>query len=88
MLEDWFSALNENVQVWCQAHKHRGQAWGEVSGNVLVLDCSKQGVYNVLIIGTRQDKDAKENWHGVEVAPEPESEENTNGTSSAQDSSG
>jgi hypothetical protein len=65
-LPEWFSALNENVMVWVNPFKHRGLAWGETNENVLHVDCSKNGLYNILIMGTRRDKDAKENWAGAE----------------------
>ena len=68
-LPDWFSALNENVDVWVNPFKHRGQAWGETVGNSLHIDCSKSGTYLCLFIGTRRDKDAVENWNGVEIPP-------------------
>jgi hypothetical protein len=65
-LPEWFSALNENVMVWVNPFKHRGLAWGETNENVLHVDCSKNGLYNILIMGMRRDKDAKENWAGAE----------------------
>jgi hypothetical protein len=69
-LPSWFSHLNEDVMVWANAFKHRGLAWGETIGNVLHVDCSKAGVYNVLIFGKRKDPAAKNNWHGAEIPPE------------------
>ena len=66
-LPGWFSAINENVMVWVNPFKHRGQAWGEMEGNTLKIDCSKAGTYLALIIGTRCDEGAKENWTGVEI---------------------
>ena len=42
---------------------------GEVDGNNLHIDCSKTGVYNILIVGSRSDSGAKENWTGVEIPP-------------------
>ena len=82
VLDDWFELINEDVLVWVNAFKHRGQGWGEVVGNTLTIDVSKAGVYNILLMGTRCDHCAKTNWTGVEVPPE-ESEENTNGSSGA-----
>jgi hypothetical protein len=68
-LPEWFSALNENVMVWVNPFKHRGQAWGETIGNVLHVDCSKGGVYNVLIFGQRKDPAALSHWKGAEIPP-------------------
>ena len=80
-LPDWFDLINEEVMVWVNPFRHRGQAWGEVPGNNLHVDCSKAGVYNVLIMGDRKDHCAKECWNGVEVPPVPETEaEPTSGT--------
>ena len=68
-LPDWFSDLNENVMVWVNPFKHRGQAWGETISNVLHVDCSKSGVYNCLIMGARKDPGAQ-TWDGAEIPPE------------------
>jgi hypothetical protein len=68
-LPSWFSHLNEEVLVWANAFKHRGVAWGETIGNVLVVDASKAGVYNVLIFGKRKDPAAINNWKGAEIPP-------------------
>ena len=69
LLPSWFSHLNEEVLVWANAFKHRGLAWGETIGNVLHVDCSKAGVYNVLIFGQRKDPAAKNHWKGAEIPP-------------------
>jgi hypothetical protein len=35
----------------------------------LHVDCSKAGVYNVLIFGRRKDPAAVNNWKGAEIPP-------------------
>ena len=68
-LPDWFRYINEDVMVWANAYEHRGLAWGRVTENNLHIDCSKTGVYNILIIGSRGDAVAKDLWTGVEIPP-------------------
>ena len=58
--------------VWANPFKHRGAAWGETIQNTLHIDASKTGVYNVLIMGKRADKAAKENWTGAEIEKKPD----------------
>lgn len=61
-LPSYFGWLNENVQVWISPLDHFGRAYGEVdekSTSVRIV-ADHDGVYNVLIIGTRKDKIAKD----------------------------
>ena len=59
--------LNTNYQVWVNPDRHFGQGYGYVENNKLTLKVNKNGLYNVLLIGTRKDNMAIKNWQGVEV---------------------
>ncbi|OGC33194.1 hypothetical protein A3J90_07725 [candidate division WOR-1 bacterium RIFOXYC2_FULL_37_10] len=61
-LPDYFKYLNENVQVWVSPKDNFGRAYGNVDNelNTLSVKADLDGEYNVLAIGTRKDKDAKE----------------------------
>lgn len=68
-LPDYFEHLNTNVDVWVNPYKHFGRAYGEVIGDKLYVTCETNGIYKVLIIGTRNDDhESVRNWHikGVE----------------------
>ncbi len=67
-LPDYYRFLNENDQVWVSPVKHFGQAYGEVSEDqtTLTVHSNQDGVYNVLLIGTRKDEAALEAWKGTE----------------------
>ncbi|MBU1891169.1 hypothetical protein KJ782_06845, partial [Patescibacteria group bacterium] len=73
-LPDYYTFLNENDMVWVSPKGHFGRAFGEVdqSQKSLNIKADTDGEYNVLLIGTRKDKDAFENWKGVESFVEPE----------------
>ena len=67
LLEEYHQYLNTNYQVWLNPDRHFGQGYGYVENNKLKLKVNKDGVYNVLLIGTRKDNMAIKNWPGVEV---------------------
>jgi hypothetical protein len=66
-LPDYFRFLNKNEQVWVSPKNHFGSAYGVVDKEqTCVSFCSNyDGLYNVLIIGTRKDKGVCK-WKGVE----------------------
>jgi len=68
LLPDYYKHLNENDQVWVSPYKHFGQAWGEVTDDqeYLIIHANEDGLYNVLLIGTRKDEIAKKAWKGAE----------------------
>ena len=68
-LPDYYNLLNGNDQVWVSPIFHFGSAYGFINENQTSLSiCSNaDGDYNVLLIGTRKDKFASENWNGTEV---------------------
>jgi hypothetical protein len=54
-LPEYFSALNKNTQVWVSSVKHFGQAWGETVGCTLNVNAASPGLFNVLVVGQRND---------------------------------
>lgn len=67
-LPDYYKYLNENDQVWVNAKNHFGRAYGVVNQeqSTLTVFADTDGSYNVLLIGTRKDKDAAKAWKGTE----------------------
>jgi hypothetical protein len=67
-LPDYYKHLNENDQVWVNAKNHFGRAYGVVNQEqtILTVFADQDGEYNVLLIGTRKDKDAVNAWKGTE----------------------
>jgi hypothetical protein len=67
-LPDYFSYLNENIQVWVSGKNNFGNGYGEVSVDLkkIEIHTSIDGLYNVLVIGTRKDDHAKKYWKGTE----------------------
>lgn len=67
-LPDYFSHLNENPQVWISPVTCLGAAKAFVTGNKVHITVSEDGIYNVLVIGTRKDPFAIQSWNekGVE----------------------
>ncbi len=61
-LPDYFSHLNENVQVWAAPKGHFGKAEGEINEGFteIKVTADSDGSYNVLAIGTRKDNYATE----------------------------
>ena len=68
-LPDYFKFLNENPQVWVSAKNDFGIAYGFVNKELtkVTISANLDIEYNVLIIGTRKDKDAVKNWNGIEI---------------------
>ena len=68
-LPDYYQYLNENSQIWITAKNGFGIGYGEISEDLktATIYANQDLIYNVLIIGTRKDKVAKNNWKGVEV---------------------
>ncbi len=67
-LPDYYKHLNENDQVWVNAKNHFGRAYGVVNQEqtTLTVFADTDGIYNILLIGTRKDKDAVNAWKGTE----------------------
>ena len=68
-LPDYYEHLNENTQVWVTAKNGFGVGYGVVSEDLktATIYANKDLTYNILIIGTRKDTLASENWKGVEI---------------------
>jgi hypothetical protein len=68
-LPDYYRFLNGNDQVFVTPKNHFGSAYGIINQEqTCVSFCSNcDGEYNVLIIGTRKDKEAQKYWKGTEV---------------------
>ena len=68
-LPSYYKFLNENTQIFISAVEHFGNAYGKVNAECTCIDFRSNcdGEYNVLIVGTRKDIDAKNGWTGVEV---------------------
>jgi hypothetical protein len=67
-LPDYYKHLNENDQIWVNAKNHFGRAYGVVNKEqtTLTVFADTDGIYNILLIGTRKDKDAVNAWKGTE----------------------
>jgi hypothetical protein len=71
-LPEYFSYLNENIQVWVNGKNNFGVGYGNINEELtkISIKTSIDGEYNVLIIGTRKDDHAKKHWKGVETLKE------------------
>ncbi|MCD6193978.1 MAG: hypothetical protein J7L26_11005, partial [Candidatus Aminicenantes bacterium] len=67
-LPEYFKYLNENPQGWVSPVDVLGVARIEVDLEEAHIYATVDGIYNVLIIGTRKDETAVRNWekYGVE----------------------
>jgi len=68
-LPDYYKFLNEDDQVFVTPNGHFGSAYGVIDScqNSVNFVSNADGEYNVLIIGTRKDIDAKNGFDGVEI---------------------
>jgi hypothetical protein len=67
-LPDYYKHLNEDDQVWVNAKNHFGRAYGVLNQEqtTLTVFADTDGEYNILLMGTRKDKDAVNAWKGIE----------------------
>ena len=69
-LPDYYKHLNENSQVWVNATNCFGIGYGTINEELtqVTINTNTAGNYNVLMVGTRKDKLAKDYWdtNGVE----------------------
>lgn len=72
ILPDYYRYLNENDMIWVSPVGHFGSAYGGVDDvqKTITIHADTDGLYNVLLIGTRKDTSAKEGWKGPEIQPE------------------
>ena len=68
-LPDYYQYLNENDMVWVNPVNHFGRGYGNVNDEQteLTITTDTDGLYNVLLIGTRKDETAMNNFKGIEV---------------------
>jgi hypothetical protein len=68
-LPSYYKYLNENDQIWVTPQGHFGIGYGEINieQTQLTIYSNADGEYNVLLIGTRKDTDARNSWSGVET---------------------
>ena len=68
ILPDYFKYLNGNIQAWVQPITGPGITWVECSIEKIVVNATQDGLYSVLVFGTRIDPIAVEPWSktGVE----------------------
>ena len=67
-LPGYFTPLNTACRVYCSPFRHFDAAWGEVHGEQLLVTTNGPGLYNVLLLGTRNDQAAQDEFteFGVE----------------------
>jgi hypothetical protein len=68
-LPDYYKFLNKNTQIWVTPENGFGIAYGKIDEseeNIIIL-ANQDMKYNVLVIGTRKDEDAINNWNGIEI---------------------
>ena len=72
ILPDYFSYLNENIQIWVNGKNNFGNGYGEINDELtkITIHTNIDGEYNVLAIGTRKDEHAKKHWKGAETLKE------------------
>jgi hypothetical protein len=72
-LPDYYKFLNENSQLKIAPVNHFGKAYGVIdpTESFVTINSTIDGDYNVLLVGTRKDPDAKHAWKGAErIKPE------------------
>ena len=69
VLPDYYKFLNKNTQIWVTPEEGFGIAYGKIDENeeIVTIFANSDMKFNVLIIGTRKDKDAVQNWNGIEI---------------------
>lgn len=59
-LPSYFDILNENPMVFINPVRMFGQGYGIFEGNTLEINTNNDGEYDILVIGTRKDKIARD----------------------------
>jgi hypothetical protein len=69
-LPDYYKFLNENSQLKIAPVNHFGKAYGVIdeTESFVTINSTIDGDYNVLLVATRKDPDAKHAWSGAERA--------------------
>jgi hypothetical protein len=68
-LPSYYKYLNHDDQIWVNPVRHFGIAYGVINDEQTQIEIysNSDGLYNVLLIGTRKDPDAVKVWNGSEV---------------------
>ena len=68
-LPSYFQYLNEDVQIWVSPDGHFGRAYGKINPELteIMVKADSDGTYNVLAVGTRKDKVAKQGFEGYGI---------------------
>ncbi len=71
-LPDYFKHLNTNPQAWVSPVNILGIARATVTSTQAVIHATEDGIYNLLVIGTRKDKIARKDFdkYGIEYVKE------------------
>ena len=66
-LPDYYKHLNNNDMIWVNPTNNFGRGYGQINEEqtILTITTDIDGKYNVLLIGTRKDQIATENWKGL-----------------------
>jgi hypothetical protein len=67
-MPDYFDVMNADVLVYVSPYEHFGLAWGKTIENKLIVNCSISGIYNIQVVGTRNDQVVQDEYEkfGVE----------------------
>lgn len=68
ILPEYYRYLNKDSQLWVSADGHFGKAFGlvNISATKIKITSNEDGKYNIMLVGTRKDKDAVASWKGAE----------------------
>ena len=68
-LPSYYKFLNKNDMAWVSPNRHFGAGYAEVTDDqqCLVVCTNNDGSYNILLIGTRKDEVAVNNWKAAEI---------------------
>ena len=68
ILPEYYRYLNTDSQLWVSADGHFGKAFGliNISTTKIKVTSNTDGKYNIMLVGTRKDKEALQNWKGAE----------------------
>ena len=68
ILPEYYRYLNTDSQLWISADGHFGKAFAliNISATKIKVTSNEDGKYNILLVGTRKDKDAVAAWKGAE----------------------
>jgi hypothetical protein len=76
VLPDYFPFLNEDVQVWVSARESFARAFAKIDQdyNVIKIHSDSDALFDILVVGTRKDDDARNHFDAEGVEPRLPSE--------------